>query len=335
MSNKIYEDTLYNQAQKLRYLNNHNANTKSTYYRVLIRASSLEEEYGKDLYNFNIVEIEQLLSFLNPKTLSSCKIATSTIQRYIRWAIEQGLRTDNTNPLDAMVDKDFMNKFIDQSNELLYSKEDIDNITGSLINFIDAALVQSIFEGALGKGYSEILNLQFNDIDEANNQITLTNSIEDGQTTTRILKLRDDSNLITLLKKAFEQKTYYKNNGNPSPNNKSDEIKLVDNNYIFRSAALNIKHEDKAHPHIVLRKLKLMSEWFGYPYLTAINLRNSGMLYELYRLYMTYDEIEKEQYDILCDKYNVNKSKAGYYIVSRYKNEFLNLQTLKQIYDIE
>ncbi|QSF43286.1 phage lytic cycle repressor MrpR family protein [Paenibacillus tianjinensis] len=334
MSNSIYNEELYNPYQKDRFLKNLTRNTKITYERVLTRASSLEQYYKKDLYNFNIREIEQLLSYLNPKTLGSCQVSVSVIQAYIRWAIEQGLRTDNTSPLDVMADNVFFLKFIDKTNILLFSKEQIDDITGGLVNFIDAALVRCIFEGVLGKGYSEILNLKIGDIDEVKNELTLSNDVSNTEKSTRVLKLHDDSNLIRLLIKAFEQKTYHKNNGNPSPNTKAETIALVDNNFIFRSATLNLKYADRAHPHLVLRKLSLISEWFGYPYFNAVNLRSSGMLYELYRLYVSYGKLDKDQFDIVGERFNISKTK-GYYSLARQKKEFLNLDVLKEIYEVE
>lgn len=151
MSNQTYNDYLYNKEQKERFLKDRTFNTREAYSRVLKRASSLEEEFGKDLYNFNISEIELLINYLAPTTLSSVQSATSPITVYIDWAIEQGLRTDNFNPLSTLIDREYLEKFIDKSNELIFSKDDIDDITCRLTNRIDAAVIQCLFEGLMGK----------------------------------------------------------------------------------------------------------------------------------------------------------------------------------------
>jgi len=217
MSNQTYNDYLYNEDQKNRFLRDNKAEkTKEAYTRVLKRASSLEEEFGKDLYNFNISEIELLINYLAPTTLGSVRSAITPITTYIDWAIEQGLRVDNLNPLGAVIDKEYLEKFIDKSNVLVFSKEDIDDITGRLANKIDAAVVQCLFEGLMGKKYSELLNLTINDVNEgkSKNRLVLTNDVDEENSAKRILMLDGDSKLIDLLTETYNQKMYYKNNGN-------------------------------------------------------------------------------------------------------------------------
>ncbi|WP_405169363.1 hypothetical protein [Paenibacillus sp. FSL H3-0286] len=332
MSNQTYNDYLYNKEQKERFLKDRTFNTREAYSRVLKRASSLEEEFGKDLYNFNISEIELLINYLAPTTLSSVQSATSPITVYIDWAIEQGLRTDNFNPLSTLIDREYLEKFIDKSNELIFSKDDIDDITGRLTNRIDAAVIQCLFEGLMGKKYSELLNLTIHDINENENRLILTNDIDEGHKKKRVLMLDGDSTLIKLLIQTFEKKIYYKNNGNPSPNNKSDIINLVENDYIFRAAALGVKYLGKADSHLVLRKLRLVADWMGQPHLTATNIRNSGMLYYAYKLYKDRGKLEKEEYDIICERFDIKMNSLGYYNISRQKNDFLNVKTIEKIY---
>ena len=71
MSNQIYEQGLYNRDQKEMFLKGLNLNTRATYERVLNRAKILEEQFNKDLYDFNIYEIEKVIHYINPGTLSS------------------------------------------------------------------------------------------------------------------------------------------------------------------------------------------------------------------------------------------------------------------------
>lgn len=337
MSNQTYSDYLYNEDQKERFLKDNKAEkTKEAYTRVLKRASSLEEEYQKDLYNFNISEIELLINYLAPTTLGSARSAVTPISTYIDWAIEQGLRTDNLNPLSALVDKEYLEKFIDKSNVLYFTKDEIEDITGRLTNKIDAAVIQCLFEGLLGKKYSELLNLTIHDVNEGRdkNRLILTNDVDEENSTKRILMLDGDSKLIDLLTETYNKKIYYKNNGNPLPTNKSNTINLIENEYIFRASALGVKYFGKADSHLVLRKLRLIAEWMGQPTLTAINIRNSGMLYYAYKLYMDRGKLEKEEYDIICDRFDIKMSKQGFYNISRQKNEFLNIKTIEKIYGL-
>lgn len=254
MSNKIYESGFYNEERKQMFLKGLTPNTLSTFSRVLNRAKMLEEQFGKDLYDFNIYEIEHLISYLNPRTMNSVLSSASIIQNYIRWAIEEDLRLNNLNPLDAIFGQEYYSKFVDRTNKLIFSKEEIDDMTGGLVNFQDSAIIHSIFEGILGKGYSEVLNLTIHDIDNENLSVLLRNNTKSNTWSER--KLEVSGELISMLNMAYREEIYYKNNGNPASNLKAPTSKLISNDYVFRSAILNTKADGKADSHLILRRLK-------------------------------------------------------------------------------
>lgn len=336
MSNQIYKKGLYNEEQKNMYLKGMSRNTKSAYLRILSRAKTLEEQLNKDLYDFNIYEIENLMYYLNPKTLNSATSSISIIQNYIRWAIEQDLRSDNLNPLDAVFGDDFIKKFIDTSNKVIFSEEEIKNIVGGLVNFQDSAIVVAIFEGILGKYCSELLNLTWKDIDLEKREILLKNDNKSDGYETRIFKVNEGSLLLRYLQKAFEEKVYYKQNGNPSPNIKAQTAELTESEYIFRNALLNTKESaGRADQHLILRRLRKISEWYGQPYFNAINIRNSGMLKMAKDLYLRDGELERKQYDEICDRFNIQRNeKTGLYNIARIKKDFLNVSKIKEVYNI-
>jgi integrase len=333
MSNKIYDDSFYNEEKKEWFLKDLPRNTYQRYSRVLSRAKYLEEQLGKDLYNFNIKEIEQLLHYLNPKTINSCQGSTSIILSYIRWAIEQDLRKDNLNPLDALIGYDFYNKFIDTTSQVIFSFEEIQDIIGGRINAQDYAVVQALFEGLFGKKYSELLNLSKNDIDEENLILTLKEDVSEYETRER--KVKVSPLLIKMLIKASEQKIYHKSNGEGAAILRAPTSDLMENNYVFRPSNLNTKGNGKADPHLVLRRLKLMSIENSQPYLSAINIRNSGMLYMAYQLYVETGNLTKKEIDIICEHFNIPILKNGTgYNAHRLREQFLNVDTLKEIYEI-
>ncbi|MBX4152244.1 site-specific integrase [Paenibacillus lautus] len=332
MSNQIYEQGLYNQDQKEMFLNNLSKNTRAAYVRVLNRAKVLEEQFEKDLYDFNIYEIERLIHYLKPGTLSSVTASASIIQSYIRWGIEQDLRANNLNPLDAIIGDDFYSKFIDRSNKTIFSKEEIDDITGGLVNFQDSAIVQCIFEGVMGKRYSEILNLTRSDIDESTGIVTLRNDIDETHQEERKVKLSND--LIKMLIKAAQESIYYKNNGHPSENIKAPTANLASSDFVFRNVMLNTKELGRADYHLIFRRLKKIAEWNKQPYLIGINIRNSGMLYMASKLYYkNYCELGKAEIDAVCAHFNIPKLKNKQdYHTTRLRKEFLNISKIEEIY---
>ncbi|MEC0306906.1 hypothetical protein P4H67_09065 [Paenibacillus lautus] len=334
MSNKIYESGFYNEEQKQMFLKGLRSNTLSTFSRVLNRAKMLEEQFEKDLYDFNIYEIESLISYLNPKTMNSVLSSASIIQNYIRWAIEEELRANNLNPLYTIFGQEYYSKFVDKTNKLIFSKEEIDDITGGLVNFQDSAIIQTIFEGILGKGYSEVLNLTIHDISNEDSKVLLRNNTDIDQYSER--KLEVSQELILMLNRAFEEEIYYKNNGNPAANIKAPTSKLVSNEYVFRSAILNTKANGKADSHLILRRLKKIGEWYQQPFLTAINIRNSGMVYMANQLRIRTGKFDKETFDIVCDRFNISKIKnSSDYNASRIRNDFLNIDKIIEVYGEE
>ncbi|GAA0835973.1 hypothetical protein GCM10008915_23400 [Bifidobacterium pullorum subsp. gallinarum] len=331
MSNQIYEQGLFNRDQKEMFLKGLNLNTRAAYERVLNRAKILEEQFDKDLYDFNIYEVERLISYLNPGTLSSVIASTSIIQNYIRWGIEQDLRVDNLNPLDAIVGDHFYSKFIDTSNKTIFKKDEIDDITRGLVNFQDSAIVHCIFEGIAGKRYSEILNLRKQDINESTKEVTLTNEVNEKENTSRILKVSDD--LINMLLKAVNETIYYKNNGHPSENIKAPTANLTESDFVFRNSMLNTKGLNRADYHLIFRRLKKVAEWNKQPYLTGINIRNSGMLYFAYRQYYKSRKLSKPEIDAVCAQFNIPKLKNKEdYHTTRLRKDFLNVEKIKELY---
>lgn len=334
MSNQTYEQGLYNKEQKEMFLKHLNSNTRLAYARVLSRARALEEQFDKDLYNFNIYEIERLISYLNPGTLSSVISASTIIQMYIRWAIEQDLRGNNLNPLDVIMGYDFYSKFIDHSNKTLFSKEEIDDITGSLVNFQDSAIIQCIFEGVQGKGYSEILNLRRIDINENTNELRLRSDIDDDTQEERLTTVSDE--LIKMLLKASQEDIYYKHNGQPSEKIKSPTANLAANEYVFRNVMLNTRDEGRADYHLIFRRLKKIAEWNHQPFLTGINIRNSGMVYKAMQLSRESGKLEKPEIDEVCRHFNIPKIKnKNDYHTTRLRKEFLNVDKINELYPDE
>ncbi|OZB98075.1 site-specific integrase [Paenibacillus sp. XY044] len=336
MSNEVYNDYLYNEEQKKRYLKGLNENTYTTYLRVLKRASKLEKRLGKDLYNFNIHEIEDLLSYLAPKTLQSAHGSGSIIQSYIRWAISQDLRDDNLNPLDVLGGLDFYERFVDKTNKLLITDDELKDIVGDLDNYQDIVIPMALFEGIMGREYSELLNLTLEDINQREHTVLLKNELKNGEIETRTIKIREE--LTRYLVKAAEQQIYSQDNGNSRA--KSPNVELVESPFIIRSVKRRATVNEKADKHLVLRRLKNIGIWKGLKHLSAINLRNSGMLYmarNLLNEVEPYNSLDRDKIITICQHYNIGKQSndSEFYAYTRYTQDFLNEETIRKVYEIE
>lgn len=141
------------------------------------------------------------------------------------------------------------------NDQQLLDKDDLVNITGSLVNFQDSALVLSVVFG-LTRG--EIENLQVSSVHS--DHIDLN----DGQGTRSIKPEDQDLGLIQTLRRAGEETEWFAGNGQTG-------IKaiLIDEGKVFKSAAgMEFDIDDR---------LSEIGRWFGMgSNLTYDNLRLTG-----------------------------------------------------------
>lgn len=333
--NQIYEGGFYNEYQKKRYLETLPKQSVSAAERILSRVKILEEQFNTDLYNFNLYQIEKFLHYLAPSTLTASRIHFYGVQSYIRWGIEQDLRDNNLNPLEILSDTTYLKKFIDQSKQRFYTKDEIDKMTSICVNAQDAAPILLIFNGVFGsQGYDELLNLQGKHFLSED-----TLELWDGDKG-RVLKI-DDPNCMRVARQALNDKTYLKKNGNASESMRAKpEIDLVDNDFVLKNVRTRNKGDGKADKHLVLRRIAAVKDYNDdwVKDLTPYIIRQSGMLYRAYQLYKECGKLEKEQIETVCRQFNIKKVKNGkheVYNVHHLKSDFLNEETIKALYGIE
>lgn len=328
MSNLIYSGELYNRMQKERFLDSVGIgeDTRKTYNRIFIRSASLEEALDQDLCQFNLPQIEQFLTLLDPLSIAASVTNGWIVQNYIRWAIVQGLRNNSINPLDAFSGKEYYGKFVDKSKKRIFTKDEIDDTIHQLLNAQDAVIIQLLFEGV---EVYELLNLTRADVDFDQ----------------KIIKLRDKKgaeryfyNLspkgFELIKRAFSEKSYFKNNGVVSEDIKSREIPLIATDYLLKKSASNVlKERAQGDYHLVSRRMNTIRNAVHFPYMTIKTIRNSGMLWELKQMYDVKKTLQADDYRMICEKFHIslNKDQSDYNYM-QLKADFLNIESIKEVY---
>lgn len=332
MSNKIYDNKLYNEYQKNRYLQTVPVKSKTARLRVLYRAAEIEEQYGIDLCQFDISKIESLLNYLEPSTINSSRSNFSFVESYIHWCIEQDLRGNNINPMSHLKNTNYFKKFVNDTKQRLFSKDEIDKMVNGCINAQDSVILHLLFEGASGNGYAELLNLTKHDIKQ-NRYIELTE--DDGSKRT----IQVSEKCIELIEKAMEQKEYHKKNGIVSPTAKNPpHVSLVESGYVLKNSYTRNNGIGKGDNHLILRRIRAIKEYNNdwVKNLTPLMIRNSGMLYLAYQIYKRNDHFgNREHYEEICDKFGVRQvENNGHltYVYSKYKEDFLNEDTIKRVY---
>lgn len=330
--NKIYEEGFYNEYQKRRYLKTLPEKSVEHSTRILNRVREIEEIYDIDLYNFNLDQVELLLSRLEPSTLTASRSNYYLVYNYIQWGIEQDLREGNKlNPLETLNDVKYLKKFIDDTKKTLFTKDEIDDIISICTNAQDSCVVSLLFNGVFGtSGYDELLNLNKKSF-YPNNGLLLRDGDEE-----RFIKVSPEC--YELAEKALHSQIYYKNNGDLKETMKSSgEAKLVNTDYVLKNVFTNMKSIDKGEKHLVLRRIAAVKEYADLKVFTPYMIRYSGMLWMAKQLYEKHGELSKKQYEDICDQFGVKivmNNNVKVYNYTRFKEDFLNVETIKRIYNM-
>jgi site-specific recombinase XerD len=324
---------MYNEVIKNEFLDTFGDKTAETYKRVFYRSGSLEEKLGKDLSEFNISEIERVMQELNPLTISASRSNFSTIKSFLTWSIENGHRSNNINPL-TLVPKDWFKQFVDKNVMIYISKHELDQLTDEnhgCKNAQDGVLFQLLFEGV---DVHSICHLLKKDVDYDNNILTLRD--KDGKVIRENYEVSRDC--IALIRKATEEKEYYKKNNEADlRENQSPVTLLVDNDYVIRvGATRNTQPMDSVSPHVIYRRLSTISELFENPYLTSKNIYRSGQIFMGFQLYKRDGILDKDQYIEIMEYYQMPKVKNGKYEFYNWSplKEWINMKNISKLYDI-
>jgi hypothetical protein len=272
---------LYNKEIKERFINSYdNEATRHNYRRILRKAEDMERFFNKDLGDFNIDEIKEVLFDLKPPTFNAAQSYGRVITAYIDWAIKEGIRRNNINPLDAKRPS-YFKQFVDQSKQMYFTEKELRIIEGELLNPQDVVSLRLLFEGVNGKEMSELRNLKVNDVNFHENKLRLTDE------TGYVRELIVDDITIKYIDLAINQRTYIKNNGNISPKsrNKGDQTLIV-NDYVIRPVFTRVKNQNAPVTAPVLQtRIKNIKKNLSYldieavKYLTPKNISRSGMIY--------------------------------------------------------
>jgi hypothetical protein len=90
---------VFNHELKSKYLEGKKELTRKQYQLFYNKTEVYEQELGKDLMDFTLEEILNMINNIQPKNDSQEKVYRSFVSGYINWTIDQGLRSNNVNPL--------------------------------------------------------------------------------------------------------------------------------------------------------------------------------------------------------------------------------------------
>jgi hypothetical protein len=91
---------VFNHELKFKYLETKKSEPSKNQYQLFYnKTEAYERGLGKDLMDFSLEEILNMIDDIQPKNDSQEKVYRAFVSGYINWAIDQGLRSNKVNPL--------------------------------------------------------------------------------------------------------------------------------------------------------------------------------------------------------------------------------------------
>lgn len=315
---------LYNEKIKEEFLSQYPEGTSETYRYVFYRSKDTEDVIGRDLYTFSSEEILSVIKASNHTTINAIRHTWNIIKLYLTWASKYS--GSNINVAENIT-MDELRDCLDKSKKLYNTEEELIDIENSAANAQDIVGLRLIFEGVGGFQLSEICNLRFSDVNWNNN----------------ILKLRDDKlgereltvsdRCISIIKSAYNQEVYLKNNGESTARN--PEAMLQETDYIVKNIQTSLnKNVHGIDRHTLYRRISVLSEAYELPYLTPKNVEKSGMIKMGYDLYKESGKLEIEELTKIAERFNIRKIKINGAMRYNFQTlkEFVNLENIKELY---
>lgn len=248
---------------------------------VFNKAIDLEEYYNKDLSNFILDEIKNLLLTFNSTSVEYLRVVTSVLRKYTDYMIENNLSIDNINHYDS-VDTDLLKSCVNKEsiNNKYISREQLLSCINELPNPSDAWCLLSIYEGIKGKDFTNVTMTKGN-FDYINHTITLY----DGSVfkpSEKLFEIAVDSY------EAYEYESLRNLEGN-KVRLTGEEILKTRDNIMFGNTDTT-----KAYNRL-LSRIRLIKKYLDVSFITIPRLQLSGMVYQfkciMKRENKTYDEL--------------------------------------------
>ena len=272
-------DEIYNYEWKNKFLYStyDNEKTRDGIIYDFKKSARLEKLLDKDLSFFNTNEIDDLAKSLNPSTENSLRRILTYFQSYTDWCMDRGLRGEyengindfrifiSTQDLGAYVSNiKFVNQFI--------TKDQLEEIKKNLINPMDAAIIQALWEGISGEGLHEIRSIDIN-VNLKGNKLKVFD--KDGSSRDVIIS----NGLVKLLHEADDELEYVLENGQGK---RGQVRKFEDSNFVFKPQKnKNSRANDILNEKIMVNKMTAIKRYTGFHFITPKSIVSSGAMHKV------------------------------------------------------
>jgi integrase len=277
---------MFNEEFKKRFISNYDESTQISLKFIFKKTEELETMLGKDIYEFNRDELNDLFMSFGCRSEASVASKFSIVTKYIDFAIEQGFVPGGINLMKNFVGQEYYKKYISKVAEKkkILSKEEVYMLAFDFCNNAqDSAIILLSFIGIRGRQIQsnpleEMRNLRLEHINKDKNTIKVIRNDGNNYYEHRMLNNIDDK-IIEILIDAYNQEKYLKKNGEISDwmiIRKNTEMELLNTGYILKPTKKGTN--EKVSKGVISQRLNMIKDLYGNPFISITNLWLSGMV---------------------------------------------------------
>lgn len=290
--------------------NNGNAYAEATTKSLMSlfrRSAEMEKGMGKDLYDFDEIELSTFFKSLKSGTLKSLQDKVSAVERYMDFASERGVKD---NIATNIVSKEFgskkiLEKLLDKEivENMIFTRDEVFTIALNTNNAQDGVILALLFDGVSRRNkFEELINLTEKDI--RGNRLKLKGRGEE-------ITVSDET--VYLLKSALEEEFYINVNGESVRRHK-----IADGEHVLRG----LRGKKTVKGQIISQRFLRMSEATGHDTLNATTITYSGQLYMMDQLLAKGEEMDSAATKVL-KKFGLAVNDASIYQLRQKVEKYL------------
>ena len=252
---------MFNKAQKETFIKEYLRSkviAETSLYAIFKKTEDFEEKLNKDVSKFTRDEILDMLAKFKAKSINSLLNYTIVLKHYSRFVFG----AVGTNAYESIGKAD-VSDMVDKNANILLTREELDDVEVQLLNWVDKAIIELLWNGVAGKNMEDIYSVSE---DCVQGNILRVNEKEFPMTD----RLRE------LLPKAFAE-TELMSYGNTM---RVIEINGKGKIYKERPNARGIDTPDIRF-RWVYRKIQIFRDYLDMPGLTMKNIAASGLWHYL------------------------------------------------------
>lgn len=244
---------------------------ETTTRATLNRAVGFEHRFNKPFYQFTTEEALEMYKDVHAISVVSLQNNNLVLKHAARWfafqynkEVSDAYETMTKEQLSTVVD-------VEKQRSMILSREDVDNIQSNLLNAIDRAIVEMLFQGVGGESLKELTFMDASNVDLTNHVLYFR--------TGKVIPVTDG--ICNMLMEAFVEDELM-SFGSTSRVSKvtGNGLYKIRCNVLSENANPNDKADVERRYRWTQRRLILMSQDLGVK-LTAGGLQASGLLHHI------------------------------------------------------